>query len=181
MGTLVEWAIDTLASMAGVFVLLGIVGIVVLVMRLVRQSPSRAFGITARDGALVLAVAVILVLTLLSPVDSDELQPSIRLIPFQDLGEALNGVRNLGRAIAELIGNVLIFVPLGMALRWRFPLVGVIQATGITLAFSICIELMQALMGNGRWPETTDVIMNTAGGLIGAALMLLISQPQRQA
>ena len=167
--------------MAGVFVLLGVVGLLALVVRLVRHSPSRAFGITARDAALVLAVAVILVLTLLSPIDSDELQPSIRLIPFQDLRDALDGVRNLRLAIAELIGNVLIFIPFGMAMRWRFPSVGVIQAVGITLCFSIGIELLQALTGNGRWPETTDVIMNTTGGLIGAALVRLFSQPERQA
>lgn len=167
--------------MAGVFVVLGVLGIVALVVRLVRHSPSRAFGVTARDGALVLAVVVILVLTLLTPIDADELEPSIRLIPFQDLRDALTGVRDLGLAIAELVGNVVIFIPLGMALRWRFPSLGVIQAVGITLAFSVGIELLQALTGNGRWPETTDVVMNTTGGLIGAALMRMFSQPERQA
>lgn len=167
--------------MAGVFVVLGVLGIVVLVVRLVRHSPSRAVGVTARDGALVLAVAVILVLTLLTPIDADELEPSIRLIPFQDLRDALTGVRDLGLAIAELVGNVLIFIPLGMALRWRFPALGVMHTVGLTLAFSISIELLQALTGKGRWPETTDVIMNTTGGLIGAALMGVLSQPERQA
>ena len=167
--------------MAGVFIVLGALGVIVLVVRLVRHSPSRAFGVTARDGALILAVAVILVLTLLSPTDANELEPSIRLVPFEDLRDALTGVRDLGLAIGELVGNVVIFVPLGMALRWRFPFLGVMQTAGLTLALSIGIELLQALTGNGRWPETTDVIMNATGGLIGAAVMGMFSQPERQA
>lgn len=181
METLARWTIDALASMAGVFIVLGVLGVIVLVVRLMRHSPSRAFGVTARDGALVLAIAVILVLTLLTPIDSDELEPSIRLIPFQDLRDALTGVRDLGLAIGELVGNVLIFIPLGTALRWRFPSLGVMQTVGLSLAFSIGIELLQALTGNGRWPETTDVIMNATGGLIGAALIGMFSQPERQA
>ena len=167
--------------MAGVFIVLGALGVIVLVVRLVRHPPSRAFGVTAHDGALVLAVAVILVLTLLSPTDANELEPSIRLIPFEDLRDALTGVRDLGLAIGELVGNVLIFIPFGMALRWRFPSLGVMQTVGLSLAFSIGIELLQALTGNGRWPETTDVIMNATGGLIGAALIGWFSQPERQA
>jgi glycopeptide antibiotics resistance protein len=183
VGTLVQWAIDALVSMAGIFVVLAIVGTVVLVVRLVRHSPSQAFGVTARDAALVTSAAVILVLTLLASAADPTgiLEPAPRLIPFQDLRDALDGAGDLRLAIAEVVGNVLIFIPIGMALRWRFPSLGVLQTAGITLVFSVGIEVIQALTGNGRWPESTDVITNTFGGLIGAALIRGGSEPERQA
>jgi glycopeptide antibiotics resistance protein len=183
MGTLVRWGLDALASMAGIFVVLAIVATVVLAVRLVRHSPSRAFGVTARDAALVTSAAVILVLTLLAPSADPTgiFEPNPRLIPFEDLRDALEGIRDLRLAIAELVGNVLIFIPFGMALRWRFPSLGVLQATGVALVLSVGIELIQALTGNGRWPESTDVITNTVGGLIGAALIRVDSEPERQA
>ncbi len=176
---LVRWAADALRTMAGLFVAIGMLGAVVLIVRLVRHPPARAVGVTARDGALVLAVAVIIVLTLLTPGDTER-EPTIRLIPFQDLRDALEGIRDLRLAIAELMGNVLIFIPFAMALRWRFPALGVLQAGLVSMAFSIAIEATQALTGGNRWPESTDVIMNTMGGLIGAALARFGAEPEPQ-
>ena len=182
MDALIRWAADALGTMAGIFVVIAVVGAIVLVVRLVLHPPSRAFGVTVRDVALVTSIALIVVLTLLSPVDAMNEPPRIRLIPFEDLRDALIGVRSLRLAVAELVGNVLIFIPFGMALRWRFPSVSVLQAVGITLAFSASIELLQALTGGGRWPETTDVITNTTGGLIGALLVRAGgAEPERQA
>jgi glycopeptide antibiotics resistance protein len=181
VNALIRWAADALETMAGVFVVIGAVAAVVLAVRLVRHPPSRAVGVTARDVALWLSVAAIVVLTLLSPVDPLNEQPRIRLIPFEDLRDALVGIRSLRLAIAELVGNVLIFIPFGLALRWRFSSLGMLQAGGIALLFSVAVEILQALTGGGRWPESTDVITNTTGGLIGAALAGIGTERRREA
>ena len=117
--------------------------------------------------ALGIALLVILTLTLMASRRSDEAR-QIMLVPFQNLIEALDGEGGLRFALAELIGNVLLFVPLGMALRWRLPRFGVGGVTIVALLISVAIETLQGVLATGRWATTTDVITNTVGGLIGA-------------
>jgi glycopeptide antibiotics resistance protein len=159
-----ETLLYVLAAVAGIgFLLLG--------WRLFRHPASRAVSHTARDLALACAFALVVVMTLLTPTPiGDGLEPEFRLVPFQDLRDALDGTRSLSLAVAEIAGNVALFVPLGIAIRWRFPWLGVLAIGLATLALSAAIEGLQALTGGGRWPDTTDVITNTVGGLIGAVL-----------
>jgi glycopeptide antibiotics resistance protein len=82
--------------------------------------------------------------------------------------DALDGEGGLRFAVAELIGNVLLFVPLGMALRWRLPRFGIARVTGAAMLISVTVEVLQAVLATGRWATTTDVITNTVGGLVGA-------------
>lgn len=73
----------------------------------------------------------------------------------------------------ELIGmalNVVLFIPIGFALSRRL---GVASAIWLTLAASICIELVQLIPALGREPSLGDVVTNTLGGMIGAALALI--------
>jgi glycopeptide antibiotics resistance protein len=70
----------------------------------------------------------------------------------------------------ELVGNVALFVPFGMALRWRLPSLGVLAVAGGALALSAGVELLQATLG-GRWANSTDVITNTVGGALGAMII----------
>lgn len=166
--SVVAGAVDTflavLAVVAGVgFLLLG--------WRLFQHPASRAVGHTARDLAVACAVALIVVLTLLTPTPiGSGLEPELRLIPFLDLRDALNGQRSLTLVLAEILGNVALFVPFGIALRWRFPRLGVLAIGLGALALSTTIEILQAVTGAGRWADSTDVITNTIGGLLGAGL-----------
>lgn len=161
-------AAGTLVSLLAV---IAAAGFAVLAWRLLRHPPSRAVGHTARDLALACALALIVALTLLSPTPiGDGLRPQLRLIPFVDLQDALSGTRSLRLAVAEIVGNVLLFVPFGMALRWRAPALGVVGVGVVSLLLSVGIELLQGVTGGGRWPDSTDVITNTVGGLVGAAV-----------
>jgi len=167
--SLLPWAIGAAETLVKVLLAIAVVGFAVFAWRLVRHPPMRAVDGTARDLALASALAIVLVLTLLTPSVEGE-APQVRLVPFIDLFEALDGRGSLRFAVAELIGNVVLFIPLGMALRWRFPWLEVLHVGALVLATSAAVELVQGLTGAGRWSDSTDVIMNTLGGVVGAAL-----------
>jgi len=71
-------------------------------------------------------------------------------------------------AVAEVIQNLLLFIPFGMALgalgvRWRKLLV-----TGLALSF--CVEFLQQWIP-GRDPSVGDIVTNVASTLLGGALV----------
>jgi hypothetical protein len=71
-------------------------------------------------------------------------------------------------AVQDIILNVILFVPFGAGLR----LLGVrrIRVIAIALCFSAAIELLQMHIIAGRDSSLGDVITNTLGGALGAAL-----------
>ena len=74
--------------------------------------------------------------------------------------------------LASVAGNVALFVPLGWLLPmiWR-QLRSVKRVVIVAAACSITIELIQYGIP-GRTPTTDDVLLNVAGGLIGAIMFL---------
>lgn len=173
MRELLDWSLATGGTLLSVLAVVATAGVALLVVRLVRHPPSTAAGRTARDVALIASLAVIFVVTLVAPTPVSGTEPHVRLVPFEDLRNALAGRHSLRLAVAELVGNVMLFVPLGMAARWRWPSLGLLRVGMLALAISATVEILQGLMGGGRWPESTDVITNTIGGLMGAALAAL--------
>jgi glycopeptide antibiotics resistance protein len=79
----------------------------------------------------------------------------------------------------EFVGNVLLFVPLGLLTalvldrrhRWLLLVVGT--------AFSGLIELTQLLFLAERYPDWRDLVSNTIGFLLGAGLGVLIRSRTR--
>jgi glycopeptide antibiotics resistance protein len=74
----------------------------------------------------------------------------------------------------EFFGNILMFVPLGV-----FAALLLSRRAWWTLlfmgsAFSAAIELFQATFLPGRYPEIRDVVSNTTGFLIGAAVSIAL-------
>ena len=88
----------------------------------------------------------------------------MELEPFRDLR---NGYGNAAR---QLSLNVVMTVPFG----FLWPLVrrkrGLCRAVLAALLLSLCIELVQPLLPTARMSDITDLICNTAGGLIGYGL-----------
>ncbi|MEI2820693.1 MAG: VanZ family protein [Marmoricola sp.] len=73
----------------------------------------------------------------------------------------------------ELIGvalNFLLFIPIGFMLSRR---VGAVRAIWLALAASICIEIVQFIPALGREPSLGDIVTNTLGGMMGAAMALI--------
>ena len=131
-----------------------------------RRHRSADVDADIRTVVLAAALGVIVVLTL-TPRDVGEAR-EVLLVPFQSIIEALTGGGRVRAALVEPIENLLLFIPLGMALRWRFPALSVGRVTLVALAVSASIEVVQGLAAIGRTANVTDVIMNGLGGLTGA-------------
>ena len=88
----------------------------------------------------------------------------MELEPFRDLR---NGYGNAARQLAL---NVVMTVPFG----FLWPLVrqrrGLWRTVLAAFLLSLCIELVQPLLPTARMSDITDLICNTAGGLIGYGL-----------
>ena len=92
---------------------------------------------------------------------------SVNLVPFRQIAE-YGGMASM-HEVVNLLGNILMFSPLGFCVVWlwrqRHPLAA---GTLWTMAFSVLIEFVQLFSMRGT--DIDDVILNTAGGLIGALI-----------
>jgi len=95
------------------------------------------------------------------------------LVPYPEQAE-LSRSTPLGCLVCGELGgvdvvlNLALFVPLGIALRSRG--IRVPQCIVVAFATSLLVEVAQATAVTGRDPSLSDLITNTAGGLLGALL-----------
>lgn len=82
------------------------------------------------------------------------------LLPFHSYVEILKGNRQF---LLENIGNVVLFIPLGVALKWS----GVKDVKKTGFFISLFIEVLQFTFALGTF-ECDDLIHNTLGAVIGA-------------
>lgn len=82
------------------------------------------------------------------------------LLPFHSYVEILKGE---WRPLLENIGNIALFIPLGVALKWS----GVKDVKKAGLLASLLIEVLQFTFALGTF-ECDDLIHNTLGAVIGA-------------
>ncbi|HEY1818448.1 MAG TPA: VanZ family protein [Trebonia sp.] len=81
---------------------------------------------------------------------------SVNLVPFS----------NSSGTSGEIIDNVLVFIPLGLLLAVNFKHLGLWRKLLVLLVFSLTMEVTQYIFAIGA-SDITDVVTNTAGGLIG--------------
>ena len=156
-----------LAIVAGLGVLCGWLALRVLGVRR---------GTAGADLLVALVLMTILVFTL-RPGNVAQLTTRWQLLPFADLVFALpRGGTAIRLALADLAGNVVLFLPLGGALALRWPGLGEARAVLAAAALSIAIEVVQGLTAAGRMAQLTDVLMNALGAWIG---WLVISRLRR--
>jgi glycopeptide antibiotics resistance protein len=75
--------------------------------------------------------------------------------------------------LTDAIANIALFVPLGFALTMRRHRVW--QVLVVSLCFSLLIELLQSVgFPPGRSPALADIVTNTLGGTLGAALSIVL-------
>jgi glycopeptide antibiotics resistance protein len=120
-----------------------------------------------RDVALFAAVAAVLVVTLAPVAAGDD----VELVPFRDLAEAV--MRGQGSdaalSLAEAVANVMLFVPVGAALRLRG--IPSTRVALIALGLSAGVELTQYAVVPGRTAAVEDVFLNSIGAVLGAQLV----------
>jgi VanZ family protein len=69
----------------------------------------------------------------------------------------------------DLVANVLLFLPFGLAFAWGGTWRRVRSAVLAGLFLSLCVELTQVFTHN-RIATATDIVTNTTGALLGALL-----------
>jgi glycopeptide antibiotics resistance protein len=114
---------------------------------------------------LVAVVGMILWLTLALSF-GDAGGTGLNLTPFAEIRRVLDSPGE--RQYLNVVGNVAMFVPVGALLAWLLQRWRVVSATVIGVGLSVGIELTQLSLG--RVGDIDDVILNSAGALLGAVL-----------
>jgi len=86
--------------------------------------------------------------------------------------------------VGDVLGNVLLFVPLGLAVAGavgagRPPAARLAAAGGAGAVLSLAVEALQLLVP-GRATDVDDVIFNTLGALVGGAVLLVAERLYRR-
>ena len=97
---------------------------------------------------------------------------SINASLFKEYGPILAQGRWL-LFIYLFVGNIIWFVPLGLYLQYTHKRKRLLLAAVCGFLFSLLIESLQYLLGTGT-SELDDLVLNTCGAWIGAALVLAV-------
>lgn len=97
------------------------------------------------------------------------------------LGDSIAGeLNNINRELGLLnvVGNMVMFVPVGWLAALLAPRGGFVVGAFSAVGFSVAIEFWQSLSGSSG--DIDDVVLNSVGGLIGAALAVSIRAASRR-
>ncbi|GMK41420.1 membrane protein, VanZ family [Paenibacillus sp. CCS19] len=100
---------------------------------------------------------------------------SINLIPFRSISEFLSGSSaNLARfAFGNVVGNILIFIPIGVYLSVLKSNKRVLTNLSMILVMTLLVEIIQGLAGIGT-ADIDDILLNSLGGWIGILVYKLL-------
>lgn len=157
-----------------IIALLIAVTVTLIVARISVSRRGARHGLRATMWAgLAATTGVILVATLGFGVGDAEAGSRVNIEP---LTEIRRGLRSSSDAtIANLYGNIAMFVPLGLLLVWLWtsPLIArIIMATVAGAGLSLVIELVQLTLR--RVADIDDVILNGSGALLGALVAAVV-------
>jgi glycopeptide antibiotics resistance protein len=112
------------------------------------------------------------------------LSRSINLIPFHSIMEYISGgSANIRKfAFSNVVGNIEIFIPLGVYLSLLKKDIRVITNLLFIFLVSLFVEVIQGLLGIGA-ADIDDIILNCLGGLIGILgykFLLLILRDEKK-
>jgi glycopeptide antibiotics resistance protein len=143
-----------------------VVGLIVVVLRARRRPVGAAASDTLRDLAVPLSILLIIAFTL-GPVSATQIEYPTNIIPFADIIGRMEGPVPQWIDMVDIVGNIVLFVPFGVALAWRWPNGRLRWVVLAAVALSGAIEATQALTDAGRSASTTDIVTNTIGSVVG--------------
>jgi glycopeptide antibiotics resistance protein len=99
---------------------------------------------------------------------------AVNLVPLKTINAYLSaGLTSNGAYMENVLGNILLFMPMGLLLR-LFRVKQSFAVTVIIVCFSsFVIELTQFVLSLGS-ADVDDVILNTLGGFLGAFIFALL-------
>lgn len=95
-----------------------------------------------------------------------------------DIGEQVSDATISSTAAIQLIMNLLLLSWIGVLLPLLSSRVTLLAATTLAALSSILIESLQYALNNGRVAALSDLLLNTVGGLTGAAIGILLLRPR---
>ncbi|MYU26766.1 VanZ family protein [Streptomyces sp. FBKL.4005] len=132
--------------------------------------PVRLLAMLAAFAAMV-AFAVVLARITLQPSPASVPLTHSNLHPGRSL-RAYAEQASLGDAVRQLGGNLLLGVPFGVLVPVLAPRSrGVLRVTALTALVMLMVELVQGALVTGRAFDIDDVLLNTAGALLGWLLL----------
>ena len=142
-------------------------------------DPRAAISRSVAEALIVLGAIVIWGITL-GPVDVlmpgvVAASPPVNLVPVQPVLSDIAAGVDWRETLANVVGNIVLFVPIGFGLRWRFGLrLGSILM--IAIVASAAIEIGQALSVQMRSADVDDVLLNALGALAGAEAYIRVTE-----
>jgi glycopeptide antibiotics resistance protein len=134
-------------------------------------------------GVFICYILFLIKILLLSRISHSE-HRSINLIPFYSITEYISGsTANLKRfAFSNLVGNIVIFIPLGIYLPVLKKDKRVITNLLLIFIVSLFVEIIQGILGIGA-SDIDDIILNCLGGwfgILGYKSLLLLLQDEKK-
>jgi VanZ family protein len=137
------------------------------------ESAIRTSTAEAILAAGLVAIVSITVVPLAVYLPGQSPPPVVNVLPVIPLFSDLRA--DTGWTLLNIVGNLGLYVPLGIGLAWRFRLKAVWIAA-IAASLSAIIEVWQAVSGSGRTSDINDVLLNTAGALVGATMVMFATR-----
>ncbi len=89
-------------------------------------------------------------------------------VPFRTILNYLSGNAGMGVALQNLLGNIVLFVPMGILVPLVFPgLRRLPRIAGTALGTSLALEAFQLFTGLGIF-DIDDLVLNVSGAVVGA-------------
>ena len=150
------------------------VAVVLLVARISVAMGGARVALKVTMWAMLAATAgVILVATIGFSVGDAEAGSRMNIHPLVEIRRGLRSSSDA--AMANLYGNIAMFVPIGLLLVWLWtsPLIArILMATIAGAGLSLIIELIQLTLS--RVADIDDVILNGSGALLGAVVAAVV-------
>jgi uncharacterized membrane protein YhaH (DUF805 family) len=143
-----------------------LIGWPLLAARRRRRLPARYATATAGVDSAAFLIAFLVLCLVTMPVGNSG-ESTLDLVPGADITAAFGDHGSLW----QVIGNVLLLCPLGALLPLRMRrLRALLRIALAALIVSVLVEGTQYLIHTGRVTSTDDVLLNTTGATLGAAL-----------
>lgn len=138
---------------------------------------------TVINSLFLLSILFVLIMTLLPiPFIVNANAPGrYNFIPFHNIRGILHGYDvTIYTAIINIIGNIVLFIPFGCMLPWKFTKIN--NLTTVTFAgflLSLSIECVQIIIPH-RWVDIDDIILNVTGAVVGYGSFCLVNKFQQR-
>ncbi|MGR0319884.1 VanZ family protein [Agromyces sp. ZXT2-3] len=132
-----------------------------------RRRPGTSVALVGLFAIYLALLAWIVLLRFQLPWAAGHTERQVKLVPFV-------ATESFGASDPEeVLANLLLFVPFGIYLGALRPSWSWWRATAAFVAASIGLEVAQYLLATGS-SDVTDVVVNTAGGILGLILLALV-------